>query len=211
MKWIEEEPVPYGSLQLQETDIFGSTYRALPPAEHMVLTAWFENEAQRNLAQAEDGFTYVRLGRRSGSLHVHPNLSKTRHVLLRTHGPAVADGLLVLREQGFRVFTRDQLRTQLAAHAKGTGVAAWQASAGTDEHIYALFKTRMDGDFKGQCWNADKVMREIEEFESDLRQKPVENLGRTSPNPRVLPLRGLLKARLAIGWRPFGTKRSDQK
>jgi len=111
----------------------------------------------------------------------------------------VADGLLVLREQGFRVFTRAQLRTELAAHAKGTGVAAWQASAGTDddEHIYAIFKTRMDGDFKGQGWNADKVMREIEQFESDLRQKPVENLGRTSPNPRVLPLRGLLKARLA--------------
>jgi len=196
----QEEPVPYGSLQLQEKDIFGSTYRALPPAEHMVLTAWFENEAQRNLAQAADGFTYVRLGRRSGSLHVHPNLSKTRHVLLRTHGPAVADGLLVLREQGFRVFTRTQLRAELAAHAKGTGVSAWQASAGTDddEHIYALFKTRMDGDFKGQGWNADQVMKEIEEFESDLRQKPVENLGRTSPNPRVLPLRGLLKARLAI-------------
>ncbi len=197
---FEEEPVPYGSLQLQETDIFGSKYRALPPAEHMVLTAWFENEAQLNLAQAEDGFTYVRLGRRSGSLHVHPNLSKTRHVLLRTHGPAVADGLLVLREQGFRVFTRAQLRTELAAHAKGVGVAAWQASEGTDddEHIYALFKTRMDDDFKGQAWNVDKVMREIEEFESDLRQKPVESLRRTSPYPRVLPLRGLLKARLAI-------------
>jgi predicted component of viral defense system (DUF524 family) len=194
----KEEPVQYGELRLQETDIYGAAYRALPPAEHMVLTAWIENDAQRELAQAENGFAYVRLGRRSGSLHVHPNLAKTRHVLLRTHGPSVAPGLLVLREHGFRVFTRTQLRAELSAHAKGDGVAAWHASAGRDddEHIYALFKTRVDGDFKGQAWNADVVMKQIEAFESDVRQKPVGNLGRTSPSPRILTLRDLLKARL---------------
>jgi len=195
---LKEEPVQYGSLRLQETDIYGAEYRALPPAEHMVLTAWIENDAQRELAQAENGFAYVRLGRRNGSLHIHPNLSKTRHVLLRTHGPTVAPGLLVLRELGFCVFTRTQLRAELSAHAKGAGVAAWQASAGPDddEHIYALFKTKVDDDFQGLAWNADEVMKRIEEFESDVRQKLVENLGRTSPYPRVLPLRGLLKARL---------------
>ena len=195
---LREEPVQYGSLRLQETDIFGTEYRALPPAEHMVLTAWFENEAQRKLAQAENGFAYVRLGRRSGSLHVHPNISKTRHVLLRTHGPSVAPGLLVLRESGFRIFTRTQLRAELSAHAKGEGVAAWQASAGSDdeEHIYALFKTRADESFNGQNWNADEVMKQIEEFESDVRQRVVENVRRTSPYPRILPLLDLLKARV---------------
>ncbi len=40
---LREEPVQYGSLRLQETDIYGAEYRALPPAEHMVLTAWVEN------------------------------------------------------------------------------------------------------------------------------------------------------------------------
>ena len=60
-------------------------------------------------------------------------------------------GLLVLREQGFRIFTRTQLRAELSAHAKGAGVAAWQASAGRDddEHIYALFKTKADDSFQG--------------------------------------------------------------
>ena len=195
---LKEEPVQYGALRLQETDIYGAAYRALPPAEHMVLTAWIENDAQRKLAQAENGFAYVRLGRRSGSLHVHPNLANTRHVLLRTHGPRAEPGLLVLREQGFRIFTRTQLRAELSAHAKGAGVAAWQASAGRDddEHIYALFKTKADDSFQGQAWNADEVMKQIEAFESDVRQKPVENLGRTSPNPRLLTLRDLLKVRL---------------
>ncbi|HEX7858996.1 MAG TPA: DUF2357 domain-containing protein [Verrucomicrobiae bacterium] len=193
---LKEESVQYGSLRLQETDIYGAEYRALPPAEHMVLTAWFENDAQRDLAQAENGFTYVRLGRRAGSLHVHPNLTRVRHMLLRTHGPSVAPGLLVLREPGFRVFTRTQLRAELSAHAKGAGVTAWQASAGRDddEHIYALFRTKADLDFRGQAWNPDEIMRRIEEFERDVRQKPVENLGRTSAYPRVLPLRELLKA-----------------
>ena len=166
----------------------------------MVLTAWIENDAQRELAQTEDGFAYVRLGRRSGSLHVHPDLAKARHMLLRTHGPKAEPGLLVFREKGFRIFTRTQLRAELSAHAKGAGVAAWLASAGRDddEYIYALFKTKADDAFKGQAWNADEVIKQIEEFESDVRHRPVENLGRTSPNPRLLPLRELLKARLTL-------------
>jgi predicted component of viral defense system (DUF524 family) len=194
----QEAPVQYGSLRLSETDIYGPAYRALPPAEDMVLTAWYENDAQREVAQSEDGLAYVRLGRRSGSLHVHPNLAKTRHLLLRTHGPSVASGLLLLREPGFRVFTRNQLRSELSAHAKGAGVAAWQATAGgdDDETIYALFKTKPDAAFAGQHWNADDLMKQIEKFESDVRQKPVENVGRTSPYPRVLPLRDLLKIRM---------------
>ena len=194
----KEEPVEYGTLQLQEADIFGNEYRALPPAEHMVLTVWFENDAQRMLSQSEDGFTYVRLGRRSGSLHVHPNLAKTRHLLLRTHGPSVARGMLVLREPGFRIFTRTQLRAELDRYAKGAGVAAWQAEAGLDDDsfIYAIFRTKLDPVFANQAWNPDEVIRQIEAFESDVRQRPVENLGRTSPYPRVLPLRDLLKARI---------------
>jgi hypothetical protein len=197
---LKEEPVQYGALRLQESDIYGTGYRALPPAEHMVLTAWFENDAQRELAQADDGFAYVRLGRRSGSLHVHPNLAKARHLLLRTHGPSVASGLLLLREPGFRVFTRKQLRSELAAHAKGAGVAAWQATDGgdDDDHIYALFKTKPDAAFTGQNWNANELLKRIEAFEADIRQKPVENIGRTSPYPRILPLQDLLKVRLTI-------------
>ena len=60
---LRDEVVPYGSLRLQESDIFGADYRALPPAEHMVLVSWYENEAQRDLAGAQNGFVYVRLGR----------------------------------------------------------------------------------------------------------------------------------------------------
>ena len=106
----------------------------------------------------------------------------------------------MLREPGFRIFTRTQLRAELSAHAQGAGVATWQASEQLDdeEHIYALFKTRADADFQGQGWNANEVMKRIEEFESDVRQKPVANIGRTSPYPRVLPLRDLLKARVTI-------------
>src|SRR5476649_1125259 len=56
------------------------------------------------LAEAKNGLTYVRLGRRSGALHVHPNLARVRHVVLRTHDEVVAPGLILLREPGFRIY-----------------------------------------------------------------------------------------------------------
>ena len=130
---LKEDPVPYGSLNLPESDIYDKDHRALPPAEDMVLVAWYENAAQLELAQAEDGFVYVRLGRRAGALHVHPNLAGVRRVVMRTHGGVVAPGFLNLRESGFDVLTRKQLRAELQAHAKGKGVAAWEASAAKDD------------------------------------------------------------------------------
>jgi predicted component of viral defense system (DUF524 family) len=191
-----ESPVSFGELQLPEADIYGTDYPAVPPAEHMVLAGWYENDAQRTLAEDENGFAYVRLGRRAGALHVHPNLARVRHFLLRTHGPTVADGLLVLREHGFRVLTRSQLRRELQAHAKGKGVAAWEANAKADdeEHIYALFKTRRDPIYREQRWNVREIMDLIVRFESDARNQLVDRLRRDSAYPRVLPLRELLKA-----------------
>ena len=194
---LKEDPVPYGPMQLAESDLYGKEYRGLPPAEEMVLVAWYENDSQLGLARDTEGFVYVRLGRRQGSLHVHPNLARVRRVILRTHKGAVANGLLNLREAGFRVFTRTQLRTELTAHAKGKGVAAWEAAAGKEdeEFIYALFRTRLDPAAADQTWRGEELMAQIEKFESDRRNKLVENVGRLSPYPRVLPLREVLKAR----------------
>jgi len=103
----------------------------------------------------------------------------------------------VLREGGFRIFTRSQLRIELKQHAKGQGVAAWEAFAGQDdeEHIYALFKTATDPASESQGWRGETLLDEIEQFESDVRNRPVVNVGRTSPYPRILPLRDVLKAR----------------
>ncbi len=194
---VREAAVPYGTLQLPEVDVYGTEYRALPPAEHMVLVAWYRNEAQQQLAASEDGFAFVRLGRRSGALHVHPNLARARHAVLRTDKAVVAPGLLLLREPGFRVYTRSQLRLELKQRAGSRGVAAWEASvrADDDEHIYALFHTKPDIAYFDSAWDGGALMDLIEAFESDARNKLVGNLGRTSPYPRVIPLRDLLKVR----------------
>lgn len=193
----KEQPVSYGALALPESDIYGSEFRALPPAEEMVLIAWYENAAQLALARDENGFVYVRLGRRQGALHVHPNLAGVRRIIMRTHGGDVASGMLCLRESGFRILTRSQLRIELKQHAKGQGVAAWEAFAGQDdeEHIYALFKTAADPASESQGWRGEALLDEIERFESDARNRLVANVGRTSPYPRILPLRDVLKAR----------------
>ena len=94
--------------------------------------------------------------------------------------------------------TRAQLRAELKQHAKGKGVAAWESGAGQDddEYIYALFQTSLDPVWASERWDGDALMSQIEQFESDLRNKPVDNLGRLSPYPRILSLRDVLNARL---------------
>jgi hypothetical protein len=116
---------------------------------------------------------------------------------MRTHGGVVAPGFLSLREPGFRVFTRSQLRSELKLHAKGKGVAAWESQAGSDEEelIYALFRTRLDPVSREHTWRGNVLMDQIEIFESDIRNKPIGTIGRESPYPRILSLRDVLKAR----------------
>jgi len=137
-----EEPIPYGSLHLQESDIYGIEYRALPPAEHMVLVAWYREPIQVDLAKRTDGVTFVRLGKRRGALHVHPNLASVRNILLRSDNGAVCDGLIALREPGFSVQTRVELRTTLQSVFSTSGLDAWNREAAQDEEemIYAVFK-----------------------------------------------------------------------
>ena len=120
---LHEPPVRYGTVILPETDAYAVEFRAAPPAEDMVLFAWYKTDAQRQLAVSTEGFSYVRLGRRAGAFHVHPNFARVRHILLRTSGGIVTPGLLTLREPGFRVYTRDQLRDVIRQHARGPGVS----------------------------------------------------------------------------------------
>jgi len=190
-------PVSYGRIELPEhCGEYGKEFRALPPAEEMVLVAWYRNDAQLELARDGSGFFYVRLGRRHGALLVHPNLARVRRIILHTDGGAVAPGMLLLREPGFRVYTRRQLRIELQKHAKGRGVAAWQASAGPGEveALYALFRTSADPAWGLQEWGGEALLDALERFESDIRNRPVENVGRASANPRILPLQDALRA-----------------
>jgi predicted component of viral defense system (DUF524 family) len=191
---IGEKVVQYGDVKLSETDdLHGAGFRAPPPAEHMVLVAWCNNEVQMRLASGPDGLVYVRLGSRRGSLHVHPNLSATRHVLLRAEGGVVNPGLFVLREPGFRVYTRNELRREF--EKKGMkGVSDWEGimEKNDEDHIYAVFRTTLDPIYKSLEWDGNALMDLIEKFESDRRNKLVENAGRTSPYPRTIPLRDLL-------------------
>lgn len=179
-----------------ERDLFAPEFRAVPPGEEMVLAAWYENEAQLAIAGEEEGLYWARLGSRRGALHVHPNLSKVRGIVLRTDKGIVAPGMYRLREPGFRVYTRAQLRLELKKHLGATGIADWMETIAKDddEYIYALFLTTYSDAFRGQQWDGEALTREIEKFESDARNRPVAPLGRMSPYPRVLPLSRVLKA-----------------
>ena len=67
---LREGPVPYGTLILSEKDVLGGNYRALPPAEHHVVVAWYQTPEQLDWTRRE-GIANVRLGSRRGSGTFH--------------------------------------------------------------------------------------------------------------------------------------------
>lgn len=177
---LREDPVPYGSLILSERDALGGDYRALPPAEHHVVVAWYETPEQLAWTRRE-GIANVRLGDRPGSWHVPPEISSARHLLLRTHRGVVVPGLFRLRTPGYRVFTADDLRS-----------SGYPGTAGGE--IYAVFEVNEDPGYAGIEWDGSVLMRVLAEFEARMKHKAPAPLGHTSPYPRVLSLRELLKA-----------------
>lgn len=179
---LKEEPVQYGSLVLAERDEMSDTTRALPPSEHHVVVAWFEDDAQLQWTM-KTGFAVVRLGNRRGTWKVPPEFASARHVLLHTHKSQVTDGLLALKglEPGYKVFTAEDLK------AKG-----YPGSASGD--IYAIYEVAPDPVFDGQKWDGRKLQEVMTAFESRRKYRKMKALGSLSALPRVLSLQQLLKA-----------------
>ncbi len=177
---VREEPVQYGSLVLAERDVMSDTTRALPPSEHHVVVAWYNSPEQLAWTQ-EKGIANVRLGDRPGSWHIPPEMASARHVLLRSHGGKVADGLFRLKKPGYKVFTASDLT--------GTGYPG--AAAG---EIYAVFEVEPDAAYVGRKWDEAEVTKQIKAFESRRTYRQVNTLHRRSPDPRVLSLQELLRA-----------------
>ena len=177
---LKEEPLEYGSLVLAERDEMSDTTRALPPFEHHVVVAWYNTPEQLTWT-LEKGIANVRLGDRPGTWHIPPEMASARHVLLRTHGGKLAEGLFRLTTPGYRVYSASDL-TQ-----KG-----YPGAAGGE--IYAVFQVEPDAAYAGRKWDEPEVTRQIKAFESRRTYRQVNTLHRHSPNPRVLSLQELLRA-----------------
>ena len=48
----KDYPIHYGETILSETDIYGTHFKALPPAEHIIVVAW--HQAQEQLAWTKE-------------------------------------------------------------------------------------------------------------------------------------------------------------
>ena len=179
---LKEEPVQYGSLVLAERDEMSDTTRALPPSEHHVVVAWFEDDAQLQWTM-KTGFAVVRLGDRRGTWHVPPEFASVRHVLLHTHKSQVAEGLLALKERkpGYKVFTAEDLQAK-----------SYPGSA--SGNIYAIFEVVPDPLFATQKWDGRKLQEVMTAFESRRKYRELKALKFLSALPRVLSLQELLKA-----------------
>jgi predicted component of viral defense system (DUF524 family) len=178
---IQEAPVSYGTLQLEERDGLSVSRRALPPADHFVVVAWCDSPEQLEWTR-KTGKINVRLGDRPGTWRVPPEFASARHVLLRSHDQVVIRGLwkLAENEPGYKIFTATDL--------KSSGYPG--AASG---EIYAVFNVQEDPRYEEQAWDGAKMMQILEDFEV-RRGRLWKGLGRRSPDPRVLSLRELLKA-----------------
>jgi predicted component of viral defense system (DUF524 family) len=178
---VQEAPVSYGALQLDERDGLSESKRALPPADHFVVVAPYESQEQLDWTR-KTGQVTVRLGDRPGTWRVPPEFASARHVLLRSHDRTIAAGLWKLadNEPGYKIFTADDLNR-----------AGYPGGASGE--IYAVFKVEEDPRYREQKWDGAKMMAILAEFEA-RRGREWKGLGHRSPDPRVLSLRELLKA-----------------
>jgi predicted component of viral defense system (DUF524 family) len=177
---LKEKPVQYGSLVLAERDEMSDTTRALPPSEHHVVVAWYNSPEQLKWT-LEKGIANVRLGDRPGTWHIPPEMASARHVLLRTHGGKLAEGLFRLTKPGYKVYSASDLK------AKG-----YPGAAGGE--IYAVFEVEPDAAYAGRKWDELGVTNQIKAFESRRAYRQVNTLHRRSPDPRVLSMKDLLMA-----------------
>jgi predicted component of viral defense system (DUF524 family) len=177
---LKEDPVQYGSLVLAERDEMSDTGRALPPAEHHVVVAWYDSPEQ--LAWTlKHGLANVRLGKRDGTWHIPPEMSSAMHVLLRSHNYVVASGLFKLKKPGYKVYTADDLKAKdYPGRAKG--------------EIYAVFEVVADEAYTGREWDGKEVVKVLKAFESRRAYRDVAIADRRLADPRVLSLQELLRA-----------------
>jgi hypothetical protein len=130
----------------------------------------------------EKGLANVRLGKdRPGSLHVLPEMSSARHLMLRTHGAKTHEGLWKLTKPGFEIYTANELKK--TGYPEPTG-----------SEIYAVFEVEIDSSWSEKKWNDKKIVEAIEEFEAQRKNRLGFRIGRTSPKPRFISLKRLLKA-----------------
>jgi predicted component of viral defense system (DUF524 family) len=176
-----EMPETRSAVALSETDRFFPRDRALPPAEHQVLVAWYDSPLQLEWTR-QTGKAIVRLGERPGAWHIPPFLAEVRHVLLHTHGKHVEPGLWRLTKLGLDVYTADELKTK------------FDYPLSAQSQIYAVLDVEPDPNWQRMIWDADRLLRELQRFKSSQRRMPITTLGRLSAYPEVLPLANLLLA-----------------
>ena len=171
--------VPEDITSIDEMDSFDSNKRAVPPAEHIVLVAWIQSEAQLQWSN-QKGLVVVRLGKdRPGTLHVSPEISSTRHIMLRTNNSTTYDGLWKLTNPGFNVYTAEDLKKLNFPEPLRS-------------EIYAVFQVTFDEKWRDKKWDGKTVIKRIEKFEADRKLTENYTLGRTSPKPRFISLQDLL-------------------
>lgn len=167
-------------LALSELDVFGEGYRALPPAEHMVVVAWDHDKNQLAWIR-KNGVAVVRLGAVAGAWRIQSDLSRARHLLLRNPIGLPSTVFFRFTFPGYRILTEADLAT-MGYPKPAVG------------EVYALFDVVEQPDWSGAAFSPKIILRAIRDFEAANSMRFKGNVGPQRGVPRVVSLQGLLQA-----------------
>lgn len=167
-------------LPLPELDVFGDSYRALPPAEHMVAVAWDYADDQLDWMRANQ-LAVLRLGPVSGSWRVQSDMSAVRHLLLRGRVASLFGGLWRLTKPGFRIMS----------HADLSAVGYPSPALG---EVHAVFDVAVQPDWEDVVWSTKEILRAVREFEKASLSRFGNNAVGRSRISRIVSMRELLNA-----------------
>ncbi|NPC55189.1 DUF2357 domain-containing protein [Caenimonas soli] len=169
-----------GGFPMPELDNFGDGYRALPPAEHMVMVACGYDKDQLAWIQANK-LAIVPLGPAAGAWRLQAELPDVRHLLLGPRGGALSGGLWRMTVPGCRVLSNLDLAS----------IGYPSPSPG---EVHAMFDVASQRDWEDVVWSRKKTLRAIREFDGSAVVRFGKDAAAHFRGPRVVSLLGLLKA-----------------
>ena len=144
---------------LGENDRFSDGLRGPPFQEHLVLVLQIDDPVRLQRAGEEEGLLFLQISESGEDTAVHPDIGRIRHILIISRHQGVQQGLLILRQPGFRIISGQNLGRKLdnrftsnpGDQSRQTGPIIRPSD------IYILFETAMDMDFSSVVWDNHSI------------------------------------------------------
>lgn len=133
-------PDPKGSLSEMGPETW---LRRTPHGETHVIVGWCKNDDHLSWIRRKGKYNF-RMGARSGSLRLSPEIAGARYLLLHSYGRRAMDGLFEIKSKGPRVFSSEELLKH-----------GYPGNPGGN--FYLVFDIAPVPEFENYSWNLDML------------------------------------------------------